>query len=129
MSTDELDQALEAGVKDRSQGLVQLSAPLFGSAAFAKRLGEATAERRLPTISGFREFPDAGRLMSYGLNRVEYYKRLPICIDKILQGANPAETTTEHPAKFDLVANLKTAKALGLAIPESLLVRADQVIQ
>ena len=67
--------------------------------------------------------------MSYGPNQVEYYKRLSVYIDKILRGAKPADLPIEQPTKFELVINMKTAKALGLTIPQSLLLRADQVIQ
>ena len=72
---------------------------------------------------------DAGGLMSYGPNQMEYTKRLAVYLDKILKGAKPAELPIEQPKKFDLVVNLKTAKALGLAIPQTLLQRADEVIQ
>jgi putative ABC transport system substrate-binding protein len=86
-------------------------------------------EHRLPAISLFRRFAEAGALMSYGPNQREYYKRVPSYIDKILKGAKPADLPLEQPTKFDLVINLKTAKALGLTIPPSLLGRADEVIQ
>ena len=86
-------------------------------------------EHRLPAISLFRRFAEAGGLMSYGPNQPEYYKRVPVYIDKILKGAKPADLPIEQPTKFDLVINLKAAKALGLTIPQSLLVRADELIQ
>jgi putative ABC transport system substrate-binding protein len=127
-SAGELDDALQVGVKDGSRALVQLSSPLFGNATFAARLADLTAKHRLPAISVFREFADAGGLMTYGPNRVAYYKRLPVYIDKILKGGNPADLPIEQP-NFDLVVNLKTAKALGIAIPQSVLGRADVVIQ
>jgi putative ABC transport system substrate-binding protein len=77
----------------------------------------------------FRRFPEGGGLMSDGPNQPAYYNRLPVFIEKILKGAKPADLPIERPTKFDLVLNLKTAKALGLTIPPSLLLRADQVIE
>ena len=77
----------------------------------------------------FRAFSEGGGLMSYGLNRQEYDRHLANHIDKILKGAKPADLPIEQPTKFELVINLKTAKALGLTIPPSLLQRADQVIE
>ena len=111
-----------------SRALVQLSSPLFDS-ALAKRIADFTAKHRLPAISMFRRFADAGGLMAYGPNQPEYYKRPAVYIDKILKGAKPADLPIEQPTKFDLVINLKTAKALGLTIPQSVLARADQVIE
>jgi len=127
-SADELNNAVEVGVKDGSRALVQLSSPLFDG-QIAARIAELTAKHRLPAISMFRRFVDAGGLMSYGPNQVEYTKRLAVYLDKILKGAKPAELPIEQPKKFDFVVNLKTAKGLGLAIPQTLLQRADEVIQ
>ena len=127
-SADELNNAVEVGVKDGSRALVQLSSPLFDG-QIAARIADLTAKHRLPAISMFRRFVDAGGLMSYGPNQVEYTKRLAVYLDKILKGAKPAELPIEQPKKFDFVVNLKTAKALGLAIPQTLLQRADEVIQ
>jgi ABC-type uncharacterized transport system substrate-binding protein len=87
------------------------------------------ARNRLPTMFGERVFVDAGGLMSYGINYVDLLRRLPIYIDKILRGAKPADLPVEQPTKFELVINMKTAKALGLTIPPSVLLRADQVIE
>jgi putative ABC transport system substrate-binding protein len=126
-SEGEIDQALTAGVKSGARALVQLSSPLFDF-PFAKRIVDFTAKHRLPAISMFRRFPERGGLMSYGPNP-EYWKRLPVFIDKILKGAKPADLPIEQPTKFDFVINLKTAKALGLTLSQSLVSRADQVIQ
>jgi putative ABC transport system substrate-binding protein len=127
-SPEELNNAVEVGVKDGSRALVQLSSPLFDG-PLAARTADLTAKYRLPAISMFRRFADAGGLMSYGPNQLEFYKRLATYLDKILKGAKPAELPIEQPKTFDLVINLKTAKALGLAMPQSLLQRADDVIQ
>jgi putative ABC transport system substrate-binding protein len=83
----------------------------------------------VPAIYQFPEFVEAGGLMSYGANLAQQYHRAATYVDKILRGAKPADLPVEQPTKFELVINLKTAKALGLTIPQSLLVRADQVIQ
>ena len=127
-SAGEVDSALAAAVKSGVKALVQLSSPLFDM-PLAKRIADFTLKHRLPAISMFRRFADGGGLMSYGPNQREYSKRLPVYIDKILRGAKPADLPIEQPTKFELVINLKTAKALGLTIPQTLLLRADQVIQ
>jgi putative ABC transport system substrate-binding protein len=126
-SPEELNHVLEIGVKNGSQALVQLSSPLFDGPG-AARTADLTAKYRLPAISMFRTFPDAGGLMSYGPNRVEYYKRVAIYIDKILMGAKPADLPIEQPTKFELIIKAKSAKALGLTIPQTLLARADEII-
>jgi putative ABC transport system substrate-binding protein len=86
-------------------------------------------KHRLPTIFGLPTFAKTGGLMGYGPNRRELWRRAAIFVDKILKGAKPGDLPVEQPTKFELVINLKTAKALGLTIPPSLLLRADEVIQ
>ena len=86
-------------------------------------------EARLPTIYGFREFVESGGLMSYGPNFSDLYRRTAEFVDQILRGTRPADIPVEQPTRFDLVVNLTTAKALGLTIPETFLVRADKVIE
>jgi ABC-type uncharacterized transport system substrate-binding protein len=108
--------------------LLSSSSPLFDM-PLAKRIADFTVKHRLPAISMFRRFAEGGGRMSYGPNQVEYSKRLSVYIDRILKGAKPADLPIEQPTKFELVINLKTTKTLGLTIPQSLLLRADQVIQ
>jgi len=89
---------------------------------------DAAAQRRLPGMYVFSLYPQSGGLMSYGANAEDLYRRAAGYVDRILKGAKPSELPVERPTKFELVFNLKTAKALGLTIPPSLLARADQVI-
>ena len=93
------------------------------------RINTLALGMRLPTIYNVREFVEAGGLMSYGPNFLDLYRRAADFVDKIRRGAKPADIPVEQPTKFDLVANLKTAKALGLTIPEAFLLRADEVIE
>lgn len=92
-------------------------------------IAEFALKNKLPTISHYSELVEAGGLLSYGANIEDNYRRAAIYVDKILKGAKPADLPVEQPTKFDLVVNLKTAKALGLKIPESILFRADRVIE
>jgi putative tryptophan/tyrosine transport system substrate-binding protein len=113
--------------KERAEAVVVFGDPL----AFLHRrvISELAARYRLPAISPFREFADAGGLLSYGPDLTDYWRRAAIYVDKILKGAKPGALPVEQPTKFELIINLKTAKALGLTIPPSLLQRADQVIE
>jgi putative ABC transport system substrate-binding protein len=94
-----------------------------------KQILQLARESRLPTVSGPREFVEAGGLIAYGPDRVDLFRRAATYVDKILKGAKPGDLPVEQPTKFELVINLRTAKGLGLTIPQSVLLRADQVIQ
>jgi putative ABC transport system substrate-binding protein len=94
-----------------------------------QRIVDFAAQRRLPAMYEERDFVDAGGLMAYGPSLTANYRRAAAYVDKILKGAKPADLPVEQPTKFELVINLKTAKALGLTIPQSVLIRADEVLQ
>ncbi len=123
----EFDGAFATMIKERAQGLVELPDPMFLTER--NRLTDLAVRNRLPAIYGFKEHAAAGGLMAYGVNLRDSYRRAATYVDKILKGAKPADLPIEQPTKFELVINLKTAKALGLTIPPSLLLRADQVIE
>ena len=93
------------------------------------RIVELSAKNRLPAIYPERAFVEAGGLMSYGTNRVEFRRRIAIYVDKILKGTKPADLPVEQPTKFEFIVNLKTAKQIGLTVPANVLVRADRVIR
>ena len=94
-----------------------------------RRLADLAAKSRLPSIFHVREFVDAGGLMAYGPDRSDLFRRAATHVDKILKGTNPADLPVEQPMKFELVINLKTAQALGLTLPPTLLFQADEVIR
>ena len=124
---EEFARAFAAMTKARSDGLlVQVNPIVF---AHPKRVAELAAESRLPAVYPYRDLVVAGGLMAYEANIAAMFRRAPMYVDKILKGANPGDLPVEQPTKFELVINLKTAKALGLTIPQSLLMRADEVIQ
>jgi putative ABC transport system substrate-binding protein len=110
-----------------ADGVLVLSTPLF--IAGGKQLAELAIAHRLPTMFGPRSNAEDGGLMSFGPDRADLFRRGAIYVDKILKGTNPADLPVQQPTKFELVVNLKTAKILGLEIPESFLLRADHVIQ
>jgi putative ABC transport system substrate-binding protein len=124
---DEIERAFETMRAERADALVFIADPLLGSEA--KRIVELAASNRLPAMYWSREFPDAGGLMSYGTNLDALWRQAATYVHKILNGAKPGDLPVEQATTFELVINLKTARALGLTIPPSLLLRADQVIE
>jgi putative ABC transport system substrate-binding protein len=124
---DGIEGALKAA-SDAGAGalLVQPAALIDQNAA---KLAELAVRRRLPAIYGHRWYVDAGGLMSYSPDIIDMFRRAAVFIDKILKGARPADLPVEQPTKFDLVFNLKAAKAIGLTIPPSLLSRANDVVR
>ncbi len=123
----DVDAAFAQIMKGHSQGLAVW--PTTVISASMKRILDFALQKRLPTIYPTRTFMDAGGLMSYGTSFDEVFRRVAVYIDKILKGAKPADLPVEQPTKYDLVINLKEARALGLTIPQSLLQRADEVIR
>jgi putative ABC transport system substrate-binding protein len=124
---EDFGAAFAAARRARAHAMYVLDGPLFNyhRAILVKQATKA----RFPTIYGAREFPEEGGLMSYGANSIDLYRRSAGYVDKILKGAKPGDLPIEQPTKFELVVNLKTARALGITIPESILLRADEVIQ
>ena len=123
----ELDKAFATMMRARVGGVLVLSDPMFGDEA--RRLAQLASTSGLPAIYAFRAWVDAGGLMSYGPDFPDLFHRAAAYVDKILKGAKPGDLPVEQPTKFELIINLKTAKALGLTIPPSLLLRADQIIK
>jgi putative ABC transport system substrate-binding protein len=125
----EIDSAFAAMTKERAGALLILGDAVFGSQR--RQIAELTMKRHLPSLfaQGSREYAEAGGLMVYSANILDLERRAAIYVDKILKGAKPADLPVEQPTKFELVINLKTAKAFGLTIPQSVLGRADEVIQ
>jgi len=125
--SEDIDVAFATMKRARPDALVTLldGVTLTGR----KRIVDEALDLRLPTMFQVREFADAGELLSYGLNYCDHYQRAARYVDRILKGAKPGDLPVEQPTKFELVINLKTAKALGLTIPQSVLLRADEVIQ
>ena len=126
-SRGEFERAFEAMARGRAEALLVLVSPMFLRSANA--LVSLSAKNRIPTMHYARVFAEEGGLMAYGPVYVEVYRAVAGLIDKILKGAKPAELPWQQPTKFEFIINLKTAKALGLTIPQSVLIRADQVIQ
>ena len=122
-----LEAAFAAVVRGRAGALtIDSTARLF---PYRKRIAELAVKHRLPAVAGLREYVEVGCLASYGTDYPDLFRRAAVYVDKILKGAKPGDLPIEQPTKFELVINLKTAKALGLTIPQSLLGRADEVIQ
>jgi putative ABC transport system substrate-binding protein len=123
----EFDGAFAAMGKERAGALLVVSDVIFNN--HRTRLADLAARSRLPAAYGVRESVEAGGLMSYGTSFLDLLRRSAAYVDKILKGAKPADLPVEQPTKFELVINLKTAKALGIEVPPMLLARADEVIE
>jgi putative ABC transport system substrate-binding protein len=126
-SIDNLDIVVESAAKARLGAVIVVHDPL--TVGNRVRIAQALLTRRLPAICGSTWLAHAGLLMAYGPDQTKMFRRAAVFVDKVLKGAKPADLPIEQPTKFELVINLKTAKALGLRIPPSLLLRADQVIE
>ena len=124
---EDFDRAFEAMTRERADALFVLQDSMLW--LHRQRLADLEAKHRLPTMHGAREHVESGSLMAYGVDFAWHVRRTPFYIDRILKGTKPADLPVEQPTRFELVINLKTAKALGLTIPQSVLIRADQVIQ
>lgn len=127
-SAADIERAIAAAVKSRANGLFIVPDPSW-SAGQERRTADTAIASRLPAIGTIREFAERGALLAFGTNFGELWRRSAWYVDKLLKGARPDELPVEYPTRFDLVINLKTAKAIGLTLPRALVVRADHVIQ
>jgi putative ABC transport system substrate-binding protein len=125
----EIDRAFAAMARERADALLVLLDPILARSRQREQIVDLAARSHLPAMYALRLHVEAGGLMAYGANIFDLYRRAAIYVDKILKGAKPGDLPIDQPTKFELVINLKTAKALGLTIPPSLLQRADEVIQ
>jgi putative ABC transport system substrate-binding protein len=124
---ENLEGAFTAMTKERADAVLVLSDPM--TYFHRARIADLATKRRLPTMHGVRGYVDVGGLMSYWASQADLYRRVVSYVDRILKGAKPGDLPIEQPTRFELVINMKTARALGLTIPPSLLARADQVIE
>ena len=124
---DDFDRVFQAAKKDRAGALIVLDD--FFVFTHRTQIVKLAAKGQLPAIYSFNEFVEAGGLMSYAANLSDMYRRAATYVDKILKGAKPADLPIEQPTKFELAINLKTAKQIGLTIPQSVLYQADKVIK
>ncbi len=124
-SANDLDKAFEDATKVRAGALFLTPDPVINS----KRTAGLAVKNRLPSIYQWSEFADAGGLLTYGPDRTDMYRRAATFVDKILKGAKPADIPVEQPTKFEMVVNMKTAKALGLKVPQTILLQATRVIE
>jgi len=128
MASDaDVEPALAAIARARPAALIVLPSPI--PIANAERIGQLTIRLRIPSISAQKVVMERGLLMSYGADSRDVQRRIPSYVDRILKRAKPADMPVERPTKFELGINMKTAKAIGLTIPQSLLLRADEMIQ
>jgi putative tryptophan/tyrosine transport system substrate-binding protein len=124
---DDLDSAFQAPAGEKAEALVVLPDTMFFN--YRQRIAALAIAAKLPTIFGFRDHVDAGGLISYGVNVRANHRRAAAYVVEILKGAKPGDLPVEFPTKLELIINLKTATALGLTVPPSLLARADEVIE
>ncbi len=124
---DEIERAVKAFAAEADGGLLIMPDSFTG--AHRERIVALSAQYRLPSVYAFRVFPRSGGLISYGIDPIDGYRQAAAYVDRILKGEKPADLPVQAPTKFELVINLKTAKALGLTVPPSLLARADEVIE
>jgi putative ABC transport system substrate-binding protein len=124
---NDFDKAFEAATRARAGALLVTGDSLFNTNV--KRIVDFAAKNRLPSISHTSDFADAGGLATYGSDRADLFRRAATFVDKILKGAKPGDLPVDRATRFELVVNMKTAKALGITIPQSVLVRADRVIE
>jgi putative ABC transport system substrate-binding protein len=126
-SPDDFDQALEDATRARADALFIIADPVV--VTNLKRIADLAAKSRLPSIFQLSEFADAGGLVAYGPDLADMFRRAATFVDKVLKGAKPGDLPIEQPTKVELVVNLKTAKALGITVPQSVRLRADRVIE
>jgi putative ABC transport system substrate-binding protein len=124
---DDFAGAFQAAIRGRAQGLIMVQGPLYF--VHAAQLATLALKSRLPSISGETVYAEAGGLMNYGPNIPDSWRRAATYVDKVLKGARPADLPVEQPTRFELAINMKTARALGVTIPPSLLLRAERLIQ
>ena len=126
-SAGEIDLAFKEAAREGAQGLIVFDDPVLWG--LRKQVVAQAANARLPTMYGYSEFVDEGGLISYGPHRPDLYRRTAAYVDRILKGAKPADLPIERPTRFELFVNLRSANALGLKVPQSVLLRADRVIE
>jgi putative ABC transport system substrate-binding protein len=122
------DAAFAAIVKDRAEALI-VQPVLTNEAKLGRRIAELALRHRLPTVSQFPQFTQVGGLIAYGANSAALYRQVAVYVDKIVKGVRPADLPIQQPTQFELIINLRTARALGLTIPRTVLLRADRTIE
>jgi putative ABC transport system substrate-binding protein len=123
----DIGAALRTAVQANAQAIVTMEDPMIQSQR--NQIAEFGLRQRIPIMGEFRPMTEAGGMISYGPSHVDMWKRAAVFVDKILNGAKPADLPVERPTKFELVVNLKTAKIMGLTVPATLLVAADEIIE
>jgi putative ABC transport system substrate-binding protein len=126
-NAEDIEQAFNAAVKQRADAAIVMHTPL--TVGLRSAIAQFALKRRLPLLSAPTQFADAGALISYGTDLTKYFRKAASYVDKILKGAKPADLPIEQPTRFELVVNMKTARAIGVKIPRSILARADRVIE